>query len=219
MRKLSILSAAGLVLGATLMTTAAQADSFSYGQGDFYTRLGLAKVAPKSDNGDIGIVADRVDIKDDTGFAFTLGYRFLDKFGVELLAAAPFTQDFDLHGGAGDGLDGSVKHLPPTLTLQFYPLGGTGARVQPYIGAGVNYTHIWDEKVNADGVSLDADDSWGLAGQLGVDLLIDDHWAVNASAWYIDIDSDATVNVGGTNYDTTLNIDPVVVMGGISYRF
>ncbi|MED5500920.1 MAG: OmpW family outer membrane protein, partial [Pseudomonadota bacterium] len=88
---------------------------------------------------------------------------------------------------------------------------------QPYIGAGVNYTHFSDEDL--DGGSLDLDDSWGAAGQLGVDLLIDDHWSMNAAAWYIDIDSDATAEVGGQSYDTTVHIDPWVVMGGIGYRF
>ena len=54
---------------------------------------------------------------------------------------------------------------------------------------------------------------------MGVDLLIDDHWSLNAAAWYLDIDSDATAKVGGQSYDTTLHIDPWVVMAGLGYRF
>ncbi|MFY0990792.1 OmpW/AlkL family protein [Halomonas sp. C05BenzN] len=202
------LLAAGLAAAA--FTTSTQA--FAYGAGDFFTRLGVAKVAPKSDNGSLVDGALDVDVQDDTNFAFTLGYRFHDKVGVELLAALPFEHDINLNG---QNL-ASTKHLPPTLTVQYYPLGGTAARVQPYVGAGINYTRFSSEKLDVEGVDLELDSSWGAAGQVGVDLLIDDNWALNAAAWYIDIDSDATV--GGADAGT-VNIDPWVVMGGISYRF
>ncbi|OHZ02773.1 hypothetical protein BC443_13715 [Salinicola sp. MIT1003] len=201
------------VAGMALVTALGAGNAFAYGAGDLFTHFGIAKVSPKSDNGHFDGLGMDVDVDDDTGFAFTLGYRFLDKWGVELLAAEPFEHDINLNGNEM----ASTKHLPPTLTLQYYPLGGTQSRVQPYIGAGVNYTHFSDEDL--DGGSLDLDDSWGAAGQLGVDLLIDDHWSMNAAAWYIDIDSDATAEVGGQSYDTTVHIDPWVVMGGIGYRF
>ena len=201
------------VSGMALVTALSAGNAFAYGAGDLFTHFGIAKVSPTSDNGHFGGLDMDVDVDDDTGFAFTLGYRFLDKWGVELLAAEPFEHDIDLNGNEL----ASTKHLPPTLTLQYYPLGGTQSRVQPYIGAGVNYTHFSDEDLDVG--SLDLDDSWGAAGQLGVDLLIDDHWSMNAAAWYIDIDSDATAKVGGQSYDTTVHIDPWVVMGGIGYRF
>ncbi|MEG3115612.1 OmpW family outer membrane protein [Salinicola sp. 4072] len=201
------------VAGMALVTALSAGNAFAYGAGDVFTHFGVAKVSPKSDNGHFDGLNMDVDVKDDTGFAFTLGYRFLDKWGVELLAAEPFEHDINLNGNEL----ASTKHLPPTLTLQYYPLGGTQSRVQPYIGAGVNYTHFSDEDLDVG--SLDLDDSWGAAGQLGVDLLIDDHWSMNAAAWYLDIDSDATAEVGGQSYDTTVHIDPWVVMGGIGYRF
>ncbi len=220
MRKhLPTLLAAGLAAAA--FTTSTQA--LAYGAGDFFTRLGVAKVAPKSDNGDLDLsplLGDGAivgtDVDDDTRFAFTLGYRFHDKIGVELLAAEQFKHSFTLGDGAASG---STKHLPPTLTVQYYPLGGTAASVQPYVGVGVNYTRFSSEEVAlADGTALDLDldDSWGAAGQVGVDLLINDNWALNAAAWYIDIDSDAKVE--GVDVGS-VKIDPWVIMGGLSYRF
>ncbi|MGM0826157.1 MAG: OmpW/AlkL family protein [Pseudomonadota bacterium] len=184
--------------------------SFAYGKGDIFTRLGIAKVAPTSDNGELLGSAD-VHVDSESGPAFTLGYRFHDNVGVELLAALPFEHDLQVDGVT----DGSTKHLPPTLTVQYYPFGGSDSRVQPYLGAGINYTHFSDEKTDI-GASLSLEDSWGMAGQVGVDLLIDDHWALNAAAWYIDIDSDATINGASAG---SVEIDPVVVMGGVSYRF
>ncbi|RUR30708.1 OmpW/AlkL family protein [Vreelandella nanhaiensis] len=199
-----------LTVGLAAATLAASSQAFAYGAGDFFTRVGVAKVAPKSHNGDLADGAFSVDVQDKTDFAFTLGYRFHDKLGFELLAARPFEHDIALNG---DNL-ASTKHLPPTLTLQYYPLGGTQSQVQPYIGAGVNYTRFSDEHLAIG--ELDLKNSWGAAGQVGIDLLIDDHWALNAAAWYLDINTDATINGAAAG---SVNIDPVVVMGGLSYRF
>ena len=211
MRKhLPTLLAAGLAAAAFTTSTHVLAD----GAGDFFTRLGVAKVAPKSDNGNLDTALGNlaVDVQDDTNFAFTLGYRFHDNVGVELLAALPFEHDINLNG---ENL-ASTKHLPPTLTVQYYPLGGTTALVQPYVGVGVNYTRFSSEKLDIDGIDLDLSSSWGAAGQVGVDVLINDNWALNAAAWYIDIDTDASLN--GTEVGT-VKIDPWVIMGGISYRY
>ncbi|MEQ6887461.1 OmpW family outer membrane protein [Halomonas sp. CS7] len=214
MRKKAISSLLVAGVAAAAFTTSTQA--FAYGAGDFFTRVGVAKVDPKSDNGDLdltslGASVHDVEVDDDSAFAFTLGYRFTDKLGVELLAAEPFDHDFQVEGVTG----GSVDHLPPTLTVQYYPLGGTDARVQPYAGIGVNYTTFSDEELEV-GLPVEFDDSWGAAGQVGVDLLIDDSWALNAAAWYLDIDTDVTV---AGNDVGEVEIDPVVVMAGVSYRF
>ncbi|MGA4495440.1 OmpW/AlkL family protein [Vreelandella venusta] len=199
-----------LTTGLAAATLMASGQVLAYGAGDFFTRVGVAKVEPKSDNGSLAGGAFEVDVQDKTDFAFTLGYRFHDKMGIELLAALPFEHDIALNG---DNL-ASTKHLPPTLTLQYYPLGGTDARVQPYVGAGINYTFFSDEELAIG--ELELDDSWGAAAQVGIDLLIDENWALNAAAWYIDIDTDATVNGAAAG---TVEIDPLVVMAGLSYRF
>lgn len=212
-----ILALAGITGLATLSAAPAMAagslnaSSLNYGAGQVWTRTGVAKVSPKSDNGSINAIGADVDVDDDSAFAFTLGYRFTDTFGIELLAAQDFDHDISLNGQKA----GSVDHLPPTLTLQYYPLGGRESRIQPYIGAGVNYTHFSDETLD-DGTSLEMDDSWGAAAQIGVDLVINEHWAANVAAWYLDIDSDVTV--AGSVHDK-VEIDPIVTMAGISYRF
>ena len=196
--------------GLAAATLAASSQAFAYGAGDIFTRVGVAKVAPKSDNGSLAGGTFAVDVQDKTGPAFTLGYRFHDKVGVELLAALPFEHDIALNG---DHL-ASTKHLPPTLTLQYYPLGGSESPVQPYVGAGINYTRFSDERLAIG--ELELDDAWGAAAQVGVDLLIDEHWALNAAAWYLDIDTDAKINGAAAG---TVAIDPMVVMAGLSYRF
>src|SRR5690606_42037804 len=69
-------------------------------------------------------------------------YMLTDKVGVELLAATPFSHDVGVTGVL-DKL-GSIKHLPPTVSLVYYPLDN-GSAFQPYVGAGVNFTCFFDE--------------------------------------------------------------------------
>lgn len=208
----NILLIAGL---SAALLTSGQAMA-SYGAGDIFTRFGVAKVEPKSDNGDLAGDSLAVDVDSDRGFAFTLGYRFTDKLGIELLAAEPFKHGVKLTDAGGNAIDASTKHLPPTLSLQYYPLGGTDARVQPYAGVGVNYTRFSSEKIGIDGAKLDLEDSWGAAGHLGIDLLINDNWALNASAWYMDIDTKAKLDGDDIG---RVNVDPVVIMAGAGFRF
>ncbi|MFW3616191.1 OmpW/AlkL family protein [Billgrantia antri] len=200
------------LLGAGLTATAllASSQALAYNQGDFITRVGVAHVDPKSDNGSLANDAFDAEVESDTNLGFTLAYLFHDKLGVELLAALPFKHDIQLNGVEA----ASTKHLPPTLTLQYYPLGGTDNHIQPYAGIGLNYTHFFDESTELGDLELDS--SWGLAGQLGIDVRLDDSWGVNAAAWYVDIDTDASLDGADLG---TVNIDPWVFMAGISYRF
>ncbi|RCV91243.1 OmpW/AlkL family protein [Billgrantia montanilacus] len=200
-----------LTAGLAATTFIASSQALAYSEGDFITRVGVAHVDPKSNNGSLAGDTIDVDVRSDTNLGFTLGYLLHDNFGVELLAALPFKHDIRL-----DGADvASTKHLPPTLTVQYYPLGGTGSQIQPYAGIGLNYTTFFSEKIDGS-AELDLSSSWGAAGQLGVDVRLDDNWGLNAAAWYIDIDTDASLN--GTDIGK-VSIDPWGFMAGISYRF
>jgi outer membrane protein len=136
-----------------------------------------------------------------------------DVWGLELLAAVPFKHDIDLLDGTNVG---STKHLPPTLSLQYHFM--PTEQFQPYVGVGINFTSFFDEKTTGvlEGVNLDLGDSWGLAGQIGFDVLFNDDWFFNLDVRYIDIDTKARldgVSIG------KVEIDPWVVGGHIGYRF
>ncbi|WP_417331142.1 OmpW/AlkL family protein [Halomonas cupida] len=208
--------ASPFLIAAVASSALVSSQAMAYGKGDFFTRVGVAKVVPKSDSGDLVHGALEASIDEDSGFAYTIGYRFHDKFGVELLAAAPFEHGVNLEAFDGSDIGADVDSLPPTLTLQYYPLGGLESRVQPFFGLGVNYTHFSDERIDVKGADLELDDSWGAAAQMGVDLIISDHWAATTSITYADIDSD--VELDGEDIGS-VDVDPVVVMGGISFYF
>ncbi|ATJ81988.1 OmpW family protein [Halomonas beimenensis] len=192
-------AAAGLV--------AAQS-AYAYQAGDIYVRGGIAKTEVTDDNGTLD-VAGELDISDESHLAYALGYLFHDKWGMELSGAEPVEHQLNT-GNLGD--IGGVDRMPVNLMVNYYPLGGTGAKVQPYVGAGLNYTRFSDEELDG----LDVDESWGAVGQVGVDLAITDYLLAGAFARYADVDAD--VSVGGTDIGEA-EVDPMTVGGVLTFRF
>ena len=137
---------------------------------------------------------------------------------AELILTVPQKHDVEL-GGVNIG---SVKHLPPTLTLQYHfnPEGS----VRPYAGIGLNYTRFSSVKLDAGtvlggSVPLTMDrSSFGWAAQLGVDIRLAPQWFLNLDAKYVKIDSDIEVKGAGVPV-TKLDIDPLLLSVGLGYRF
>lgn len=196
-----------LVMGASLVTAA---NCMAYESGDMVLRVGLANVNPNTSN---NTVVAGLDVEDNTQIGLAGTYMLTNNIGIELLAATPFKHDITLNGAKV----GETKHLPPTLSLQYYPME-SGSAFQPYIGVGINYTAFFSESTTGAlaGTELELEDSWGLSAQLGVDYSINDQWLVNAAVWRMDIDTNVEVDgadLGG------LEIDPTVFMVGMGYKF
>lgn len=205
----------------------------AYEKGDFVLRLGAVNVDPDADSSNIdlpGVPTLHTEVGDDTQFGIIPMYMVTDNVGIELLAATPFENDITLNGQGVNLNAGSTKHLPPTITAQWYPRGGkTGW--QPFLGFGVNYTVFFDEKTDQElddalgailgstTASLDLDDSFGLAAVAGMDIPFAEHWALSLAVWYVDIDTNATVStdVGDVKFKT--DITPFVYHVGIAHRF
>ena len=66
---------------------------------------------------------------------------------------------------------------------------------------------------------LDLDDSWGLSARAGFEYMFNDKWGVNASVWWIDIDTEATIETALADVKFDVEIDPWVYMVGVSYKF
>ena len=230
MKKALAVALAAALAGGSLMAQA-------YEKGDFVLRLGAVNVDPDSDSSNIDLRAYEPDlpilhaeVDDDTQFGIIPMYMVTDHVGIELLAATPFEHDITLQGKGVNVNAGSTKHLPPTITAQWYPRGGKEGW-QPFLGVGVNYTVFFDEKTDkqldetlnailgATKVDLDLDDSFGLSAQAGVDIPFYKDWALSLAVWYIQIDSNAKVStdVGNVNFKT--DIDPFVYHIGIAHRF
>ncbi|HHC7105970.1 TPA: outer membrane protein OmpW [Vibrio parahaemolyticus] len=195
---------------------------FAHKQGDFVLRVGAASVVPNDSSDKILGSQEELKVDSNTQLGLTFGYMFTDNISLELLAATPFSHDIstDLLG-LGDIAD--TKHLPPTLMVQYY-FGEPQSKFRPYVGAGLNYTIFFDEGFNNKAknvglTDLKLDDSFGLAANVGVDYMINDQWFLNASAWYANIETEATYKFGGAKQKTDAKINPWVFMISGGYKF
>nr|WP_256832772.1 OmpW family outer membrane protein [Pseudomonas oleovorans] len=195
--------------------------------GDIIVRAGAITVDPHEDSSNVKIggvkaAGTAATLDSDTQLGLNFAYMLTDKLGIELLAATPFSHDVGTKGLGGLKL-GSVKHLPPTLSLVYYPLDSKSA-FQPYVGAGINYTWFFDDKLSseAEGAGfrgLDMKDSWGWAAQVGADYMLTDNLMINAQVRYIDIETTGTTYAGNTKVSVDVDIDPFVYMVGLGYKF
>ncbi len=244
------------VMAAGILAAAPVAQA--YEAGDFMLRAGPAHAAPDDSSSDLafsgkGPLAGQdlalpgtgVAVDSNSQLGITATYMVTSHIGVGVLGATPFKHNIS----GADGLNGvgklaETKHLPPTLTLQYFPMD-SASRLQPYAGVGVNYTTFFEEKttntLNAvidsvaqanfgtpagtvDGSKLDLDDSVGVALELGVDYMLDEHFGLNAAIWWVDLETDATITAlsGDTEVGeitTDVEIDPMVYMVGFTYKF
>ena len=137
-----------------------------------------------------------------------ISYFIRPNIAAELILTYPQKHDVRSFGAK----IGTLKHLPPTLTLQYHFMP-TGA-VRPYVGAGVNYTNF--SSVNLPpGVNVERN-SWGLAVQAGLDIPVAKNVVLNFDVKKVQIRTD--VLAGGAKVGT-FKVDPLLFGIGVGYRF
>ncbi|WP_433768782.1 OmpW/AlkL family protein [Pseudomonas putida] len=228
------------LLGATLFALALAAPlAHAHEKGDILLRAGAITVDPNTDSSTVKVdqgplsgadLGGKATLSSDTQLGLNFAYMITDHLGIELLAATPFEHDVKLKGtalSAANGKLGSFNQLPPTLSLVYYPLNPKSA-FQPYVGAGVNYTWMYDEHLSSEAransfSNFNTKNSWGMAWQVGADYMLTDNILLNAQLRYIDIDTRATVEnnavAPGTRARVNVDADPFVYMVGVGYKF
>jgi len=189
-------------------------------EGDFFMRAGTATVRPSASSDNV-LGLGEFNIDNNTQLGLTFDYMVTDNIGIELLAATPFRHKVGL---GPTGTLATVRQLPPTLMAQWY-FGDSTSKLRPYVGAGINYTMFFDNKFNDTGKgvglsNLSVKNSWGAAGQVGMDYMLDKDWMLNMSVWYINIDTKVkfdSATEGRQSIDTKIN--PWVFMFGAGYTF
>ena len=138
-----------------------------------------------------------------------ISYFFNKNVAAEVILTVP--QKHDLSSSVLGGRIGSLKHLPPSLLLQYH-FDAPGFK--PYVGAGVNYTRFSNVNLPA-GVDIDRN-SWGGALQVGVDIPLSKNLYLNFDVKKVYIKTD--VFAGGAKAGT-FKVDPVLVGVGLGWRF
>ena len=162
--------------------------------------------------------------KDSTGLGLSIdnktfpevdfSYFVAPNLAAELILTYPQKQTLYSNGSE----IGSLKHLPPTLTLQYH-FNPTGA-VRPYVGAGVNYTHFSGvEFAPAVQAALHPGikhNSWGAAWQIGADVEV-------TRGTYLNVDL-KKLSLGTTVYSSGVSagkfkVNPTLASVGLGWRF
>jgi outer membrane protein len=165
--------------------------------------------ADKSDPvGGVG-ASDRINVSSKTFPEVDISYFFSPNVSAELVLTYPQKHDVTLDGNK----IGTFKHLPPTLLAQYHFM--PDAQINPYVGAGINYTTV--SKVDLlDGAGSLEHSSFGLALQAGADYKIDKNWSLNFDVKKVQIRRD--VFISGTKV-SNVQVDPWLVSVGVGYRF
>ena len=157
--------------------------------------------------------------KDNTGLGLSvneklipeldISYFFTPNIAAELILTYPQKHNVKSNGA----VIGSLRHLPPTLTLQYHFMPNDTA-IRPYVGAGLNYTNF--SSVDLPPTYNVKRGSWGWALQAGMDIPLNKQWSLNVDVKKVQIHADVTVagdKVG------TLKVDPLLIGVGLGYRF
>jgi len=201
-------------------------NAYAYERGDLLVRAGWASVQAGDKSGEVSTIPGSgvgVDSSDNLGFNFS--YFVHDKFAIEVLAALPFEHDLKGEGSLGAlGEIGSVKHLPPTVTLQYFPMSAQ-SKIQPHIGLGINYTTFFDEDASTSlkealggKADISLDDSVAPAVVMGLDINYE-RFIFGFEAYYFNLDTDAEINTGQDTLEVGVDIDPWVLLLSVGYRF
>src|SRR5690606_12686287 len=128
------------LLAAALAAPLAQAHQ----AGDIIVRAGAITVDPREDSSTLkfdgaSAAGTSATLDSDTQLGLNFAYMVTDKIGIELLAATPFSHEVGVKGVSNavgiaglDGKLGDIKHLPPTLSVVYYPLNSKSA-FKPYV--------------------------------------------------------------------------------------
>lgn len=157
---------------------------------------------------------------DDTGLGLSvndkvipevdISYFFTPNLAAELILTVP--QKHTLHSTTVGADIGTLKHLPPTLLMQYH-FNAPGYK--PYVGAGINYTRFSSVELTVPGAEIE-NDSVGGALQVGVDVPVGKNLYFNFDIKKVYIETD--VSLSGVKQGT-FKVDPLLVGVGLGWRF
>ncbi|NVK87931.1 MAG: outer membrane beta-barrel protein [Gammaproteobacteria bacterium] len=190
---------------------------------DWTLRLGAANVNPNESSSTV-LGNDGVAVDDAWGLGISFDLVLAERWGLEILAATPFTHTLSGTGSLSGLEIGKVKHLPPTFSALYY----LNDEQTWHVGLGINYTtFLKDEASDAlvqtlmvGSADLELDDSVGYSVKVGFDYPINDAWSFNGNLYYMNIETTADIILDGAYFGSVdVDINPYVVMLGVSTKF
>ena len=214
-KQMQVWAAMALVAGSVATAAPAMAGSES---GNFMVRVQGTVVDPDSSAkvsaGGVPLAGADAEVDTEVLPTATLTYFLNKNVAVELFCC--FAKMEAEGKGAINGVDlGDFWVFPPALTLQYH-FDQFGV-IKPYVGAGIQYIHFFDEGMSDLGAKIKLDDAVGFTLQAGIDVPLGDGWYLNADVKKTWIDTDASW--GATGIKANVDIDPWIYSLGVGYRF
>jgi len=203
---------ASCLIGTALLASPAFASNHTNDENSpWLVRVRALGVLPETSGSSVSTLGGSLKISNQVTPELDISYFFTKNIAAELVLA---TVRHEVRATTGNTDLGNVWLLPPTLTAQYH--FDTGTRFKPYLGAGVNYTHFYNETPGATN-NVHYKNTFGPALQVGTDVKITDHWVFNLDVKKVYIRPDVSVNHGAIT--SNAHIDPWLVGVGFGYRF
>lgn len=209
----------------------AQTASSAWQPGDFVVRVGEAGVLPLDTNSHIDTIGGSVSVSNSTMPEVDFSYFFTSAISVQLIATSTrhevSANNTALTPLLGSKIKlGSAYVLPPALVAQyhFFP----DAEFRPYVGAGLDVAWFYDSNPATEvipGTSNKVVNKFTLSNtvgpvlNVGVDYHVSGNWFANFDIKEIYSRPDAVVNTAIGEVKAHDGLNPLVISGGIAYRF
>lgn len=174
-------------------------------------------VAPLDTSSSIAAVGGHVGATVSVVPEADISYFLTDHVAVEAIAGVTEHTVKASGTAAGNLTVGDVWLLPPTVTLQYH--FGDGGSIDPYVGAGVNYTFFFGQSHRAPFTAVTYDDNVGGAFQAGLDFSLGGGWVANADVKQLLLSTTAHTFVGSTPIAAKVALNPLLAGIGIGYRW
>ena len=222
------LNTAVRVLAAVAAMTVATGAS-AQSAGTWMAKVGLNKITPHVDSGDISAPAlpgTKADVKADTKPILTFAYMITDNISAEMILGVPYKHDLMGDGSIkGTGKLGTAEALPPTAFIQ-YRFFQPNAMIRPYVGAGLTYAYFQKETGSGQMTALLAPGgkpvTYRMDNKLTGSLVVGSTVAIN-ERWFADVAVVKTYLKTKAKFSTgqtqDIKLDPVAVSISIGYNF
>lgn len=212
-----------MVLMAASVSALLASSSVFAESGDWMARIRAVHVGWVQESGPVAALAvpvNGIHLEKKIVPEVDISYFFTRNLAVELILTYPQKHTVRVTQSAAGAFDaGSLKELPPALTLQYHFT--PDAQFRPYVGAGFNYTTFSSvnlaplNAVAGGSASIDRANFGGVL-QAGFDVKVGANSYINFDLKKVYIQTDLALN--GTKL-STIKGDPWLVGIGYGFRF
>jgi outer membrane protein len=211
------LTCAALLTGTPVLAqddTGTQADHVIVHAGVGYLRW--SESAKVRSNGQL-IPGGDASLSNNTAVVFDAAYFLKPNVSIAIGLGLPPTTTISGTGTlAPAGRLGKITYGPSVVSVRYH-LIGLGP-VRPYVGGGLNYTLVFSTK-DLGVKDLRITNTYGPVAQAGFDIYLNRRFGVYFDAKKVWTKSNANFLVAGTPGSARVTLNPLILAGGVSYRF